>query len=205
MKQRRKGLYSENRDSRAQPFNDTRLFSGKPCPEGVPPVSAQAFRIRQAGPADREILASLICGSHRDVAERFGLTPENCPRHPSNCTVEWIDQDLSRGTVYSILDCRDAPAGCAAIEYASPEACYLERLSVLPAYRRRGFGEALVRDVIRRAKDLGAQEVGIGIIARHEALKLWYAGIGFIEGETKEFPHLPFSVTFMRYMCRTRP
>jgi GNAT superfamily N-acetyltransferase len=168
-------------------------------------MSAQAFRIRRAGPADRELLASLIRESHRDVAERFGLTHENCPKHPSNCTAEWIDRDLSRGTVYSILEHEGVPAGCAAVEHASSEACYLERLSVLPAYRHKGFGEALVRDVIRQAMELGANEVGIGIIAGHEQLKRWYAGIGFIQGETREFPHLPFSVTFMRYPCGTKP
>ncbi len=30
-------------------------------------------------------------------------------------------------------------------------------------------------------------------------LKQWYQNIGFIEGETKEFSHLPFQVCFLTY------
>ena len=37
------------------------------------------------------------------------------------------------------------------------------------------------------------------IIAKHIELKNWYTRIGFSEGESKEFPHLPFCVTFMSY------
>jgi len=40
---------------------------------------------------------------------------------------------------------------------------------------------------------------GIGIIAAQTDLKRWYQEIGFIEGDTKEFKHLPFLVTFMIY------
>lgn len=157
------------------------------------------IHMRKAGPQDVTLLCSLIRDSHRDVAERFGLTQENCPRHPSNCTQEWIEKDLLKGVDYYILEHDDTPAGCVAIEQASPEVCYLERLSVLPEQRRNGLGRALVTNVLLKAKMLGACEVGIGIIAQYTELKVWYKKIGFIVGETKEFAHLPFSVTFMSY------
>lgn len=35
--------------------------------------------------------------------------------------------------------------------------------------------------------------------AAQTELKEWYQRLGFIEGETREFEHLPFSVTFMSY------
>jgi hypothetical protein len=41
--------------------------------------------------------------------------------------------------------------------------------------------------------------VSIGIIADHTILKNWYLKLGFIEGKTKSFDHLPFDVTFMSY------
>jgi hypothetical protein len=53
--------------------------------------------------------------------------------------------------------------------------------------------------VLSEAKLLGARRVNIGIIAEQTELKKWYKGIGFIEGESKEFPHLPFRVAFMSY------
>jgi GNAT superfamily N-acetyltransferase len=157
------------------------------------------IHMRKASPADVTLLCRLIRDSHQDVAARFGLTPQNCPRHPSNCTGEWIEKDLSKGVDYYILEHNDTPAGCVACEQASPDACYLERLSVLPEQRRKGFGRALVTKVLLKAKMLGACEVGIGIIAQYTELKVWYKKIGFIVGETKEFANLPFSVTFMSY------
>ena len=148
---------------------------------------------------DKSILTSLIRDSYRDVAERFNLTIENCPKHPSNCTGEWIEKDITRGVSFFILEHNNKPVGSVALEMAVPELCYLERLAVLPDCRRKGFGKALAEHVFARAKHLGAKQVSIGIIAKQTELKQWYKKIGFIEGITKEFPHLPFSVTFMTY------
>jgi len=54
-------------------------------------------RIRKANPFDVSLLSGLIRDSFYDVAERFGITPENCPKHPSNCTDKWIERDFRRG------------------------------------------------------------------------------------------------------------
>jgi GNAT superfamily N-acetyltransferase len=156
--------------------------------------------IRKAGAADITLLSRLIRDSHQDVAGRFCLTPDNCPKHPSNCTDGWIEKDLIRGIVYYILEHKNIPVGCVAIEQSSTGVCFLERLSVLSEQRRRGFGRSLVNNALLNAKTLGAQEVGIGIIAQHTRLKVWYGKIGFSERETKDIPHLPFRVTLMSYV-----
>jgi N-acetylglutamate synthase-like GNAT family acetyltransferase len=163
------------------------------------PVPDPVIHIRKADAVDVPLLSRLIRDSHQDVAERFGLTPDNCPKHPSNCTDEWIEKDLIRGVTYYIMEHNDVPVGCAAIEKASPDVCYLERLSVLPDQRRRGLGTALVHNVLLKAKTLCATELNIGIMANHNELKEWYRRIGFIEGETTVIKHLPFNVTFMKY------
>lgn len=156
-------------------------------------------KIRPCTQKDIEVLVETIRSSFQDVALRFGLTQENAPRHPSNCTAEWIQKDMERGVTYFVMENENIVAGCVALEQANPDVCYLERLAVLPDQRRRGFGKALVAHVLSQAKSLGVHRVNIGIIAEHIELKNWYRGIGFIEGDTKEFPHLPFQVTFMSY------
>ena len=158
-----------------------------------------AINIRQAGSGDSSTLSGIIRESFRDVAVRFGLTYENCPKHPSNCTREWVDNDFSRGAIYYLLECDGTPAGCVALETAGPDLCYLERLAVLPACRRKGCGNALVDHIFTRAKALGKKQISIGIISEQTDLKRWYQKIGFVEGDTKEFAHLPFIVTFMKY------
>ena len=85
-------------------------------------------------------------------------------------------------------------------EKVNSDLCYLERLGVLPDYRRKGFGKALVHHVIAQANLFGAKQISIGIIADDTELNRWYKRMGFIEGETKEFLHLPFRVTFMTYL-----
>ena len=155
--------------------------------------------IREANSADVSLISSLIRESFRDVARRFGLTLENCPKHPSNCTDEWIENDFARGVTYYILESNRTAVGCVALEKANSDLCYLERLGVLLEARRKGFGRTLVDYVIFQANLYGAKQISIGIIANDTELKRWYQRIGFVEGETKEFEHLPFLVTFMTY------
>jgi N-acetylglutamate synthase-like GNAT family acetyltransferase len=156
-------------------------------------------KIRICTKEDRQVLAETIRRSFQDVAERFGLTQENAPRHPSNCMVDWIQKDMERGITYFAIENKNHVVGCVALERANTEVCYLERLAVLPDQRRRGFGKALVNHALSESKLLGVNYVSIGIIAEQTEVKNWYKGLGFIEGETKEFPHLPFLVTFMSY------
>jgi diamine N-acetyltransferase len=157
------------------------------------------YTIRRCTQEDTGVLVETIRESFRDVAQRFGLTEENAPRHPSNCTAEWIQQDMRRGVIYFILENDNIVSGCVALEVASSDVCYLERLGVLPNQRRHCFGKALVSHVLSEAKLLGALHVDIGIIAEDTELKAWYKRLGFIETETKGFPHLPFRVTFMSH------
>jgi N-acetylglutamate synthase-like GNAT family acetyltransferase len=163
-------------------------------------MTGTIIHIRKASSADVALLTQLIRHSYRDVADRFKLTPANCPKHPSNCTDEWVKNDFDRrGVSYFILEHRGMPVGCVAIEKANPDLCNLERLAVLPRERKKGLGSQLVEHVFRTAKELEAKKISIGIIAKQTELKQWYQKIGFIEGETKKFSHLPFLVTFMAY------
>jgi N-acetylglutamate synthase-like GNAT family acetyltransferase len=161
-------------------------------------MTDQPVAIREASAGDAALLARLIRESFRDVAARFALTPANCPKHPSNCTPDWIESDWARGVQYFLLSQGDTCPGCVALERPRPGLCYLERLAVLPAWRRRGMGRALVRHVLARAREEGARQIGIGLIADHVELKRWYANLGFVETHTQRFQHLPFEVCFMR-------
>jgi N-acetylglutamate synthase-like GNAT family acetyltransferase len=148
--------------------------------------------------ADVPVLAEMIRTAFQDVAVRFGLTEANCPRHPSNCQTFWIAGALEEGVHYFVLEADGFPCGCVALEQASSEVCYLERLAVLPAQRRRGYGRALVVHAMAKAKALGVQRVDIGVIAAHTELRDWYRKLGFVDQRTADFTHLPFKVLFMK-------
>ena len=153
--------------------------------------------IRDANEADIDTLVTLLRSSFSDVAERFELTVENCPRNLAFCTKQRVKSDLDRGLRYYILEKDGRPCGCVAIEKAGPDVCYLERLAVLPEYRRKGYGKTLVNHIFDQAGNDGAQKVEIGIISEDTKLKNWYKQFGFVQKGTKKFDHLPFVVAFM--------
>lgn len=153
--------------------------------------------IRNTTEGDSQLLAGLIAESNRDVAVRFGLNADNCPKHPSFCTEAWVLADLGRGARYFAIEHQGAAIGCAAFEEAGDGLAYLNRLSVLPASRRQGAGERLVGHAIGLARSSGIAAVSIGIIAAHTGLKRWYVKLGFKEGDTRTFPHLPFAVCYL--------
>lgn len=156
-----------------------------------------AYYIRTAAEGAEELLAGLIRRAFRDVAERFDLTPSNCPSHPSNCTADWIRTAFQKGVTYAILEIEGVASGCVAVEITPAGVCYLERLAVLPACRGRGYGTLLVRHGLAMARERGVREIGIGIIAADEHLQAWYVRQGFVTGKRASYPHLPFEVLFM--------
>jgi ribosomal protein S18 acetylase RimI-like enzyme len=141
----------------------------------------------------------LVSESNKDVAAMFGLDADNCPKHPSFCTEAWIEADLARGERYFIIEDGTDPVGCVAYENPSAGLAYLNRLSVLPAYRQRGVGARLVRHIVEHARAASIKTISIGVIGEHTELQRWYRNLGFTDGETKRFPHLPFSVKYMAY------
>ncbi len=157
------------------------------------------IKIKEANILNAKLISNIIRASHKDVAQKFNLTLENCPKHPSNCTVDWIEDDFDRGVKYYIFENSGIAKGCVALEHANNDVCYIERLSVLREYRSNGYGKKLVSYAIEEAKKSGVKEISIGTIAEFTQLNDWYQNIGFIKVEVKEFDHLPFQVLLMRY------
>lgn len=155
--------------------------------------------IREATSSNLATIALLVSASNKDVATRFGLNAENCPKHPSFYTENWVQSDLARGERYFIFADGAAPIACVAYENPSAGLAYLNRLSVLPAHRRCGVGAQLVRHIVELARSASIQTVSIGVIGAHEELQRWYRKLGFMDREIKRFPHLPFSVKYMSY------
>jgi diamine N-acetyltransferase len=155
--------------------------------------------IREATSEDIATLAMLIREANKDVAVKFGLNADNCPKHPSFCTEAWVQSDLTRGERYFIFEDNSTPVACVAYENPSAGLAYLNRLSVLPTHRHRGIGTNLVEHIVQLAQSSSIQTISIGVIGEHADLQRWYRNLGFLDGETKRFPHLPFSVKYMSY------
>lgn len=156
-----------------------------------------AGHIRRATEGDISLLTDLIRSSFKEVATQFNITPENCPTHPSNCTSDWIKNELKKGTEYFIVSEDSGPVGCVAMEKANRDVYYMERLAVLPEYRDKGYGHTLVDYCFTQAKERMAKRVEAGVIADHVELVEWYRRLGFRFKQRARFNHLPFPVAFM--------
>lgn len=157
------------------------------------------LKIREAILNDVPLITSIVRRSFADVAERLGLTEENTPRHPAYMTEGRIREAMEGGVRFFILENGDEAVGAVAVEDSGEPsgAFYVERLSVLPGFRKRGVGSLLLQHAIDEAVASGARLVGIGIFSEQAELRLWYETRGFRVKGKKHFDHLPFTVTFM--------
>ena len=180
------------------------MSAGRPADPAAPPrapgrTTMTAPTLLPATDAERELVAALVARSHRDVAERFGLDAANGPKHPSRCTPAWIAAETARGDRYLVARVDGEAVGCVAVGFPDADTVHLNRLSVLPGWRRRGIGAALTRAVLEIAAGCGATRTTIGIIAAHDELAGWYRRLGFVDGATRRYRHLPFEVLEMAH------
>lgn len=139
-------------------------------------------------------ITRLLRESHRDVAEQFGLTGENCPSHVAFLTEERLLDQLDREDAHS-FGIREGDRWVGFVALAPYRDAYeITRLSVLPGYRHKGYGRALMDRACEKAKEIGLESVGLGMIDENTVLKNWYIQQGFIQEEPFRLPHLPFTV-----------
>jgi len=158
--------------------------------------------IRKAEYSDASMLNFLIRQCFLDVALSLVLTPENFPEHPSNTTVEMVQNDLSNGLSFYIKIDRGIPSGCIGLEKVSEDLWDVVRLGVLPGRRKRGFGKELLEKALLEARELGAKRVSATIIAEDTELKQWYEKSGFVETETLNFKDFPYQFTVLGFTVR---
>jgi GNAT superfamily N-acetyltransferase len=141
---------------------------------------------------------SVIINSFSTVAEQLKLTKETAPTNPAFITAERLLE------IYNNIKCfglyyENLPIGFFGLEESEDAMLMLEKLSVLPEYRHRGFGKMILDYTVQYASELGYKKISIAIINENSILKKWYGDYGFAETRINIFPHLPFEVCFMEF------
>ena len=147
---------------------------------------------------DEQLRNSLevIKRSFRTVAEEMNVTREKTPDHPAFYTLERL-RDLHKRATFFGLYIGQTQIGFVAAEKSERGVYYIDRLSILPAYRMQGHGRKLVEHLLDHVRKEGGSRVALGMINSQTVLKNWYKSFGFRETGTKQFEHLPFLVCFM--------
>jgi len=148
---------------------------------------------------DLSVVVRVLTMAHATVAKEFGFTKDTNPTNNAFIDISTLTSQLSREiSLYGLTD-NHIMVGCIAIEKSSKKSgtYYIEKVSVLPEYRNRGYGALMMERAAVIIKESGGLEISLALINSHTKLKNWYSSMGFMETGTKDFDHLPFRVCFM--------
>jgi ribosomal protein S18 acetylase RimI-like enzyme len=141
-------------------------------PELLERLLFSTLRLREATEADLPTLAGLIYAAFEE--QRGRLFP---PSGAHSETVVTLRDKLRAGGAILATDGGQA-AGCV-LYRPEPGTIYLERLAVLPSFRRRGIARALIEAVEGRARVLGLPRVRLGVRVDLAENQDYYERLGF--------------------------
>ncbi len=165
--------------------------------EGDEGVREADIIIRKMEDQELDTCADVIRRGFLTVAEAFNLTEEKVPTNGAYIKTDRLIADKQKGNSMHVLESDGTVVGFMQLEKANDATYYLEKITVLPEFRHRGFGSALLDYAVAQVKAMGGEKIGIAIIEENEQLKNWYLEYGFKPTGTRKFEHLPFTVGFM--------
>lgn len=141
----------------------------------------------------------VIRDSFITVAEEFGFTSENAPRFTAFSVTEerllWQMNNEHR-LMYAFYDDRNI-VGYYSLLLQENNECELNNLCVLPSYRHKGIGEALLKSAFEETEKLGCTKINIGIVEENTVLRRWYEAFGFVHIKTEKYDFFPFTCGYM--------
>ena len=154
--------------------------------------------IREVARTDLRDCLAVFHKGYGTVAEEFGLTEDNCPdRGRASLPFEKLLAGFEQGTLMFCYTLQNRIVAFLGIRLDGA-ACKLDDIVVLPAYRGKGIGEELLAFCKRKAMELGASEIYLGMIDDNVRLKTWYEAHGFVNTGYKKYEKAPFTVGYMR-------
>ena len=145
---------------------------------------------------------NVIRKSFQTVADEFGFTPDNAPRFTAFATTEeWLVYQLEIEhrlmAAYFDDDGDDKILGYYSIQFLENDECELNNLCVLPEFRHKKIGEALLEDAIARAKSKNCAKMKISIVEENTVLRRWYEKHEFVHTNTIKYVFFPFTCGYM--------
>ena len=143
---------------------------------------------------------NVIRKSFLTVADEFGFTIENAPRFTAFAiTEEWLGYQLEyeHRLMVAYYDDEGKILGYYSLQFLENSECELNNLCVLPEARHKKIGEALLEDVVARARSAGCKKMKIGIVEENKVLRRWYEAHEFIHTHAEKYDFFPFTCGYM--------
>ena len=143
---------------------------------------------------------NVIRKSFQTVADEFGFTIENAPRFTAFATTEeWLFYQLEyeHRLMAAYFSDDGKILGYYSLSFLENSECELNNLCVLPEYRHKKLGDALMADAVARAKGKNCTKMKIGIVEENKVLRKWYETHGFTHTHTQKYDFFPFTCGYM--------
>jgi len=145
--------------------------------------------------SDLPACLSIFHRGYETVAIEFGLTEENCPdRGRASLPMEKLIAESESGTAMFGYYVGDELVGYLGMKMMGMGVCGLEDIIVLPEHRHNGYGKELLEFCKRKARELGAGKIRLGMIDGNRRLRKWYEDNGFVNIGYKKYEGAPFTV-----------
>lgn len=154
--------------------------------------------IREITEEDFEKCINVIRESFMTVAEEFYITRENAPAFTAFATDEnkmkqWKYEQ--HRPMYGYFE--DGKLVGYYNLMINEDMCEVGSLCVLPEYRHKNIGKALLDDAISKAKELHSSKMILSIVEENKVLRKWYEDQGFVHLGTKKFDFFPFTCGYL--------
>lgn len=137
------------------------------------------------------------------VAEKFGLTRENCPGHNAYMPMEKLENFWNWGfMMYGLFEQNqngeNELTGYFSIskDPEKKDTWMLHNLCVKPQKRKQGYGRQLLDYAKEKTREQGGKILFLDFIDEYTELKEWYFMNGFKFKGTVKYEHLPFTVGY---------
>lgn len=160
-----------------------------------------SVEIREVGPAQLGSCVQVIRQSFAPVVGKYHISEDACPAHSGFITLERLIFESDNGVEMFCMTetSNDRMVGFVGLDKRESEAV-LTHLCVLPELQNRNYGTMLARYALCRCGQLGYRRASVGIPSSDSGLKRFFCRLGFNEETVREFPFLPYSVSYMSYM-----
>jgi ribosomal protein S18 acetylase RimI-like enzyme len=150
------------------------------------------LEIRRVRTNEWQLLRDLRLASLADAPTVFGATYAVSAARDDAWWIDWAGRGAESETQATMIAWDGgAPAGLAGV-FESEGRWQVVAMWVAPARRGRGAGRMLLDSVVAFARDRGAEDIFLGVVAGNDAARALYEGYGFADtGESEPLASHP--------------
>lgn len=112
-------------------------------------------------------------------------------------TIRNLLSGVSSRHIYYLVELEGSTIGMGALRQVSENAAEIKRMYIRPAYREKGYGKALLQQLLQKAKEFGYRSVHLESALFMAAAQNLYRSFGFVERNEYPETEIPLQLRSM--------